>query len=48
MHKAYDVEKAYERSLQNIMISQSITNVLCIVSTKLSIFALKHLFHIII
>jgi len=30
------------------MISQSITNVLCIVSTKLSIFALKDLFHIII
>ena len=44
MPRAYDVEEAHKGWPQNILayVSQSITNVLRIVSTKLSICASKH------
>jgi len=44
MPRVYNVKGAYERWLQNILtyVSQSITDVLCIVSSSESIFALKH------
>ena len=46
--RAYDVEGAYERWMQDILnnVSQSITNVLCIVRTKSLIFVLKHQFYV--
>ena len=49
MPRAYDVEGAYEGSegwLQNALniVSQQISSVLYTVTTKLSIFALKHQF----
>jgi len=47
-YRAYDVEGAFERRLQNILnvVSKSISSVLYIVGNKLYSFALEHQYHV--